>query len=160
MSPKKYSESDQTLSLWGVVWAQDYSHSWPGNERHVDSLWAYLHVSRYYITPHPTVPPPKQPNINEGTIEATSDTITLSWSLGQYIDYSVVTWQRDDSGGGPTTETDEGVSEKIYAPDNTYTIRGLQNNTVYTITVTVYNILGNKTSPTLSHNTINTKKGN
>ena len=66
-------------------------------------------------------------------------------------------WQRDDSGDGPITETDEGVSEKIYAPDKTYTIRGLQNNTVYTITVTVYNILGNKTSPPI---TFSDRKGN
>ena len=63
------------------------------------------------------------------------------------MDYSVVMWQRDDSGGRPTTETDEGVSEKIYAPDNTYTIRELQNNTVYHITVTVYSLLGIKQAP-------------
>ena len=66
-------------------------------------------------------------------------------------------WQRDDSGGGPTTETDEGVSEKIDAPDNTYTIRELQSDTVYHITVTVYNPAGSKTSPTI---TFNTEKGN
>ena len=66
-------------------------------------------------------------------------------------------WQRDDSGGRPTNGTDEGVSEKVYAPDNTYTIRELQSDTVYHITVTVYNILGNKTSPTI---TFNTEKGN
>ena len=114
-------------------------------------------LARYYITPHPSVSPPDRPNINEDAIEATSDTITLSWSLGPYIDYSVVMWQIEDSGGRPTNETDKGVSEKIDAPDNTYTIRGLQSNAVYHITVTVYNILGNKTSPPI---TFNIEKGN
>ena len=113
-------------------------------------------LARYYITPHPSVPPSDRPNIKD-TIEATSDTITLSWSLGPYIDYSVVMWQIEDSGGRPTNETDEGVSEKIPAPVDTYTIRGLQRNTVYHITVTVYNILGNTTSHPI---TFDIEKGN
>ena len=107
-------------------------------------MWTfYEHISMFEdITPHPSVPPPDQPVIKD----TTSDMIILSWSLGPYIDYSVVMWQIEDSGGRPTTEADEGVSEKIDAPDNTYTIRGLQSNAVYHITVTVFNILGNKTS--------------
>ena len=44
-------------------------------------------------------------------------------------------WQIEGSGGRPTTEADEGVSEKIDLPDNTYTIRGLQSNALYHITV-------------------------
>ena len=66
-------------------------------------------------------------------------------------------WQIEDSGGRPTNETDEGMSEKIDAPDNTYTIRGLQRNTVYHITVTVYNILGNTASHSITFDIENGK---
>ena len=106
---------------------------------------------------HPSVPPPDKPNINKDTIKATSDTITLSWSLdsNENIKYSVVVWQIDDSGSRPTTETNE--SEKIDAPESTYTIQGLKSNTVYTITVTVFNPAGSMTSPSIN---VSTEMGN
>ena len=109
---------------------------------------------KWHITSHPTVPSPEQPNINKDTIEATSDTITFSWSLGLYIDYSVVMWQIEDSG----SPTNDGVSEKIDAPVDSYTIEGLKSDTEYSITVTVVNPAGNVTSHAIKVTTNKSKE--
>ena len=68
-------------------------------------------------------------------------------------------WQIEDSGGRPTTEADDNTeNEKIDAPVDTYTIRGLKSNTVYHITVTVHNPAGGSmTSPSIN---VTTEMGN
>ena len=59
-------------------------------------------------------------------------------------------WRETVSDGGVATKTDdnEGTSGRI--TDNTYTIGGLKSDTEYTITVTVFNPLGNMTSQLLT----------
>ena len=64
----------------------------------------------------------------------TSDSITLSWSVGEHVSSSEVKWRESGSDGSDET------SDRI--ADDTHTIGGLKNNTEYTITVTVYNPAG------------------
>ena len=64
----------------------------------------------------------------------TSDSITLSWSVGEHVSSSEVEWQETGSDGSNER------SDRIAG--NTYTTKGLKNNTEYTITVTVYNPAG------------------
>ena len=81
----------------------------------------------------------------------TSDSITLSWSVGEHVTSSEVEWRETGSDGSVTT--DEG-SGRIAG--NTFTIKGLKNNAEYTITVTVYNLAGFEESQSI---VITTEKG-
>ena len=85
---------------------------------------------------YPLVPPPAMPTIN--VVNITYDSITLSWSVGEYVTSSELVWRETGSDGSVTT--DEGTSGRIAG--NTYTIAGLKINTEYTITVTVSNPAG------------------
>ena len=67
-------------------------------------------------------------------------------------------WQIEDSGSSPTIEADEGVSEKIGAPIDSYTIEGLKSDTEYTITVTVSNPAGSMTSHVIKVTTNKSKE--
>ena len=88
------------------------------------------------------VPPPVQPITS---IKVASNSITLSWSVDNYVTYSEVKWQETSDGSVATKADDnEGTSGRI--TDNTYTIRGLKGDTKYTIRVTVFNPLGNMSS--------------
>ena len=75
------------------------------------------------------------------SIETTSNSITLSWSVGEHVTYSKVEWRAADV----TTKADDNPV-RVEAPGNTYTIEGLKSNTPYTITVTVVNPAGSMTS--------------
>ena len=90
---------------------------------------------------HSPVPPPVKPTIDMDSIETTSDSITLSWSVDEHVTYSEVEWGE----AGVTTKADDSPV-RVDAPDNTYTIEGLKSDTKYTITVTVVNPAGNMTS--------------
>ena len=85
------------------------------------------------------------------SIKTTSNSITLSWSVGEHVAYSEVEWQE----AGVTTKADDSPV-RVDAPGNTYTIEGLKSNTPYTITVTVVNPAGRVTS-SITHTT---EKGN
>ena len=92
------------------------------------------------------------------SIKVTSDSITLSWSVGEHVTYSEVVWRETVSDGGVATKADDTVKNKtIDAPGNTYTIGGLKSDTEYTITVTVVNPAGSMISPPITRST---EKGN
>ena len=65
-------------------------------------------------------------------------------------------WQMEDSG----SPTNEGVSEKIDAPVDSYTIERLKSDTEYTITVTVhvFNPAGSVTSHAIKVTTNKSKE--
>ena len=90
---------------------------------------------------HSPVPPPDKPTIDMDSIKTTSNSITLSWSVGEHVTYSEVEWRE----AGVTTKADDNPV-RINAPGNTYTIEGLKSDTPYTITVIVVNPAGNMTS--------------
>ena len=85
------------------------------------------------------------------SIKVTSNSITLSWSVGEHLTSSEVMWRE----AGATTKADDN-RVRVDAPGNTYTIGGLKSNTQYSITVTVFNPAGSITS-SISHTT---EKGN
>ena len=103
------------------------------------------------------MPPPARPTIDMDSIKVTSDSITLSWSVGEHVTSSEVKWRETGSDGGVATKADdnEGTSGRI--TDNTYTIGGLKSDTEYTITVTLVNSAGSMTSPPITRIT---EKGN
>ena len=105
----------------------------------------------FYGGTHPPVPLPVKPAIDMDSIETTSDSIKLSWSVGEHVTYSEVEWRE----AGVTTKADDSPV-RINAPDNTYTIEGLKSDTKYTITVTVVNPAGRETI-SITHTT---EKGN
>ena len=88
-----------------------------------------------------------QPIINATSITATS--ISLSWSVpyGTVVTSSKVMWQRDTSGECPdedehsTTTTDNSTS---------YDVIGLEEDSSYSINVTVTNIAGSTVSNTIT----------
>ena len=86
------------------------------------------------------------------SIKVTSNSITLSWSVGEHVTYSEVVWQEV----GVTTKADDN-HVRVDAPDNTYTIGGLKSDTEYTITVTVVNPAGSMTSQPITHTTEKSK---
>ena len=85
------------------------------------------------------------------SIKVTSDSITLSWNVGEHVTYSEVEWRE----AGVTTKADDNTV-RINAPGNTHTIEGLKSDTKYTITVTVVNPAGNMTS-SITRTTQNSK---
>ena len=86
------------------------------------------------------------------SINVTSNSITLSWSVGEHVTYSEVKWRE----AGVTTKAEDNLV-RVDAPGNTYTIGELKSDTRYTITVTVVNPAGSMTSPSTTHTT---EKGN
>ena len=49
------------------------------------------------------MPPPAQPTIDMDSIKVTSDSITLSWSVGEHVTSSEVKWRETGSDGGVAT---------------------------------------------------------
>ena len=86
------------------------------------------------------------------SIKVTSNSITLSWSVGEHVTYSEVVWREV----GVTTKADDN-HVRVDAPGNTYTIEGLKSDTRYTITVTVVNPAGSMTSQPITHTTEKSK---
>ena len=86
------------------------------------------------------------------SIKITSNSISLSWSVGEHVTYSEVVWRE----AGVTTKADDNPV-RVDAPDNIYTIGGLESNTPYTITDAVVNRAGSMTSPPITRST---EKGN
>ena len=86
------------------------------------------------------------------SIKVTSNSISLSWSVGEHGTYSDVLWRE----ACVTTKADDNPV-RVDAPDNTYTVGGLKSNTPYTITVTVVNPAGSMISPAITRST---EKGN
>ena len=71
-------------------------------------------------------------------------TIPLSWtSAGSQVDSYEVTWERDTLGECPDVDED---SATISGSSTSYTISGLQEDSNYTITVTVTTALGSAVS--------------
>ena len=79
------------------------------------------------------------------TVDSTAaTTISLSWtSAGSVVDSYEVMWERDTSGECP--DEDEG-SATITDGSTSYTITGLEEDSSYTITVTVTNAAGSAVS--------------
>ena len=81
----------------------------------------------------------------------TSDSITLSWSVGEHVSSSEVEWRET---GSDSSVTNDERSDRI--ADDTYTIERLKNNTDYHIKVRVYNPAGFEESQSI---VITTEKG-
>ena len=81
---------------------------------------------------------PGQPSVIAETITATS--ISLSWSSGSVVTSYMVEWQRDTSVGCPDVE-DEG-NDMVTGDFTAYTITGLEEDSSYIITVTVFTAAG------------------
>ena len=74
----------------------------------------------------------------------TATTITLSWSsAGSVIDDYTVAWERQNTEECPN---DDGASILITNGSTSYTIAGLEEGAIYTITVTASNIDGSAIS--------------
>ena len=86
------------------------------------------------------------------SIKVASNSITLSWSVGEHVTYSEVLWREV----GVTTKADDN-HVRVNTPGNTYTIGGLNSNTPYTITVTVVNPAGSMTSQPITRTTEKSK---
>ena len=91
----------------------------------------YMFVTVHVLSP---VLVPGQPSIREVSITAT--TISLSWSVpGESVVTSYeVMWQRSSSSAG--------TSGEITNSSTSYTIEGLESDTLYSITVRVANPAG------------------
>ena len=118
---------------------------------HKSHTFPHLLLTTFPWVIYPPVPPPDQPTIDMDSIETTSDSIKLSWSVDEHVTYSEVKWGED----GVTTKADDSPV-RVDAPDNTYTIGGLKSDTKYTITVTVVNPAGIETS-SITHTTEKSK---
>ena len=91
---------------------------------------------------------PGQPSVSAVT-SITATSISLSWSVpsGSVVTSSEVMWREASSG------TSEGTSGSL--TDTSYTIDQLESNTIYTITVTVSNIVGSTDSQPITSNQSN-----
>ena len=82
---------------------------------------------------------PAQPSINMNP-STTATSISLSWNVADSeVTRSVVSWQRDTSGECPDVDED---SASITGSSTSTTIAGLEENSSYFITVTVFNDAG------------------
>ena len=95
----------------------------------------------------PTVSLPDVPVVNMNDIEATEDSITITWTTSSTVTSAVISWEEIDHSESITRavrQTDSGSSGLITGT-NSYTIEGLMSSTEYDITVTVINAAGNST---------------
>ena len=84
---------------------------------------------------------PSQPSVSVGSTAATS--ISISWSVpasDSVVDSYVVMWQK------ATSEASTIVTVTITDASTSYTLRGLSNDTLYSITVMANNAAGSTTS--------------
>ena len=89
---------------------------------------------------------PGQPTVSVDSTTAT--TISLSWTgAGSVVDSYEVMWERDTS--GECSDEDEG-STTISDGSTSHTIMRLEEDSTYTITVTVRNAIGNAVSDPVS----------
>ena len=93
-------------------------------------------------------PGPGQPSVTIGTTTATS--ISLSWSVpsGSVVASYEVMWQRDTSVG--CSDEDKGSTTiNTNAISTAYAISGLEEDSLYRITVTAVNSIGSIVSETV-----------
>ena len=83
---------------------------------------------------------PNEPIVTEGTVTATSITLSGSVPSGSVVDNYAVMWQRDTSLECPDDEVDG--SDRVTGDFTGYTINGLEEDSSYIITVTVFNDAG------------------
>ena len=108
------------------------------------------------------VPAPGQPSVNMGSIMETPTTISLSWSVpsSSVVTSYEVMWQKSSSSSAgsnsPSTRAEDGVgtSGEISDGSTSYTIEGLESDTLYSITVRVTNPAGSNVSQPISVSTL------
>ena len=96
-----------------------------------------------------SAPGPGQPRVNVTSI--TSSSISLSWSVpnGSVVMSYEVMWQRDTSVGCSDEDEDSGTIN-TNAISTGYTISGLEEDSLYRITVTVVNSIAIIVSETVT----------
>ena len=94
-------------------------------------------------------PGPSQPSVNVTSIKSTS--ISLSWSVpsGSVVDSYKVMWQRDTSIGCSDEDEASGIIN-TNSISTSYVISGLEEDSVYRITVTAVNSIANIVSETVT----------
>ena len=108
------------------------------------------------------VPAPGQPSVSMDSIMTTPTTISLSWSVpsSSVVTSYEVMWQKSSSSSAgsssPSTRAEDGVgtSGEISDGSTSYTIVGLESETLYSITVRVNNPAGSSDSQPISVSTL------
>ena len=105
-------------------------------------MWQYLKNFKNIVTV------PGQPSVR--VVSTTATSISLSWSVprGSVVDSYVVMWERDTS-AGECPDEDEG-STTISSGSTSHTVRGIEENSTYTIMVTASNVAGSTVSDSVS----------
>ena len=107
------------------------------------------HVTLDGCTYHILAPGPGQPSVNVTSITSTS--ISLSWSVpsGSVVTSYEVMWQRDTSVGCSDEDEASGIIN-TNSISTSHVISGLEEDSLYRITVTAVNSIANVVSETVT----------